>query len=102
MTRPFLAQELRVVGEIHVGEHFQNYIHAAVARRMQNLFLISGSAVVENLVRPLSLGDFQAFWCTCSAKDLQPMARAIWRAAVPTPPLAPCTRAVSEACAFAE
>src|SRR5207248_658272 len=35
-------------------------------------------------------------------KTVSPMARAICTLALPTPPLAPCTSTVSDACAFAE
>ena len=51
--------------------HFQNDVHAAVARRLQNFFLISGFAVIEDLMRPLPLGHFEAFRRPCSAKNLQ-------------------------------
>jgi hypothetical protein len=87
-----VGQKLGVMGKVHVSEHFQNDVHAAVVCRSQNFFLISGFAVIENLMRPLSLVP----------RTIRPMARAIWSAAMPTPPLAPCTSAVSEACAFAE
>ena len=66
-----IGQKFGVVGEVYVGEHLQNDVHAAVARRLQNFFLISGFAVIEDLMRPLLLGDFQAFWRSCSAKNPQ-------------------------------
>src|SRR5262249_46241016 len=66
-----IGQEFRVVREIHVGEHFENNVHATVVRRLQNFFLISGFAVIENLMRPLLLGDFEAFRRPCSAKNPQ-------------------------------
>jgi hypothetical protein len=38
---------------------------------LQNFLLISGFAVIENLMRPLLLGDFEAFRRSSSAKNLQ-------------------------------
>ena len=51
-----IGQKFRIVGEVYVGEHLQNYVHAAVACRLQNLFLISKLVVIENLMRTLPLG----------------------------------------------
>src|SRR6516165_8365670 len=65
------GQKFCVVGQIHVREHFQNDVHAAVVRRLENFFLISGFAVIENLMSPLPLSHFEAFRCPCSAKNLK-------------------------------
>jgi len=54
MTRPFLAKSF-VAGEVNVGEHFENYVYPAIARRFQDFFQISALAVVENLVCSLPL-----------------------------------------------
>ena len=56
------------MAEVHVGEHFQNDVYAAVARRLQNFFLISGFAVIEDLMRTLPLGYFEAFRRPCSTQ----------------------------------
>ena len=51
---PISGQKFCVVGKIHVGEHFENNVHSAIVGRFQNFLLISGLAVIENLVRPLT------------------------------------------------
>src|SRR5215471_1563793 len=99
---PIFGQKFCVVGEIYVGEHFENDVHSAVACRFQNFFLISGFMVIENLVRSLSLCYSRPVGVPAVPKIMRPILRAICTAAIPTPPLAPCTRTVSEACAFAE
>ena len=55
-----IGQKLRVMDEVHVGEHFQNDVYAAVARHLQNFFLISRFAVIENLMCPSRLADIEA------------------------------------------
>ena len=55
-----------------VREHFQNDVYAAVARRLQNFFLISGFAVIEDLMRTLPLGYFEAFRRPCSTQACLP------------------------------
>ena len=72
-----IGQKLRVVGEIYVGEHFQNNVHAASVRRLQNFFLISGFVVIEDLIRTLSPGYFRTFGVPAVPKTFRPMARAI-------------------------
>ena len=57
--------------EVYVCERLQNDVHAAVIRGLQNFVLISGFAVIKDRMRTLSLGDFQASWCPCSAKNPQ-------------------------------
>ena len=58
------------MAEVHLGEHFQNDVYAAVARRLQNFFLISRFAVIEDLMRPLSLRQFEASRRPCSIQNL--------------------------------
>jgi hypothetical protein len=53
------------------SEHFQNDVHASIARRLQNLVLISGFAMIENLMRSLALGNFEAFRRPCSTQNRQ-------------------------------
>ena len=57
MTRPLFSQDFRVVGEVRVREHFQNDVHASVASRLQNFFLIPGFAMIEDSMRTLPLGQ---------------------------------------------
>ena len=45
-----VGQKFRVVGEVNVGEHFQNDVHSAATSCSQNLFLISGFSVIKNFM----------------------------------------------------
>jgi hypothetical protein len=72
-----------------------------VTRRLQNFVLISGFAVIKDRMRRLSLGDFKPSWRPCSAKNPQTYGPPNLNGRNASPPLAPCTRTVSRACAFA-
>src|SRR5262249_11544046 len=92
---PIFGQKFCVVGEIHVGEHFENDVHSAVACRFQNFFLISGFMVIENLVRSLSLCYFQTRRRSSGAENHEThTARDLYRCDTH----AAGTRTVSEAC----
>src|SRR6516164_6093273 len=52
---PIPSQKFCVAGEVNVGEHFENCVYPAIARRFQDFFQISALAVVENLVCSLPL-----------------------------------------------
>jgi len=101
ITRPLVASSFNR-GQVHVGEHFENDVHTAAARGFQDFFLITRLAVIENLMRTFPLCEVEAFCVPAVPKMVRPMARAICTAALPTPPLAPCTSTLSEACASAE
>ena len=51
------GEKFRVVGQVYVGEHFENDIHAAAARRFQYFFLIARFAVIENLICSFALDE---------------------------------------------
>jgi hypothetical protein len=59
--------------ELISGEHFQNEAHAAVVHRFQNFFLISGFAVIENLMRPSRLAISRPFGVPTVARTFRPL-----------------------------
>src|ERR1700682_613051 len=63
------GEELQVVREIYVGQHFENYVQAACRSGLQNFILIAGFGVIKDLVGALSFGDFQTFLRAGGAKD---------------------------------
>ena len=69
-----VGQKFRVMGEVHVREHFQNDVHAAVVCRLPNFFLMSGLAVIENLMDPVDYRDAAPF--TDRARDYNLITRA--------------------------
>ena len=58
------------MGGVYVGEHFQNYVHTAVAGRLQDFFLVSRFPAIEDLMRALALGNFESFRRSSCAENL--------------------------------
>src|SRR5207253_5222609 len=48
------GQKFCIVGQVHIGEHFENDVHTAAAGGLQYPLLITRLAVIENLMRALA------------------------------------------------
>ena len=92
---PSRRQELQVSAQVHVGEHLQNHVHAPAGREANDLVLIAFHPMVEDVVRALTQREIASLVGPAVPMTVIPMARAVWTAAIPTPPLAPWTRSVS-------
>src|SRR5438128_8236735 len=62
-------EQLQVRAEIHVGEHFEDDVHAAAAGGLENRVLVAGFGVIEDLMRAFELRDVEALLRACAADD---------------------------------
>ncbi len=65
------GQDGKVGGEVFVGEHFKDEIGAAVIGEGRDFVEVVGDAVVQNVMSPLLLDEFQACFRAGGADDDQ-------------------------------
>jgi hypothetical protein len=88
---PAHGEGAEVLLEIHVCQHLEDDVDALAARELDHLVEVAGRCVVEDVVGAVSATIFRPFSVPAVPMTVSPRARASWTAAMPTPPLAPCT-----------
>src|SRR5208282_4674982 len=65
------SEQLYVVRKIHVGEHFQDDVHAAAPSSFHDFIEIAGFAVIENLMSPFACDEIKSLLAACGAENGQ-------------------------------
>ncbi len=55
------SEQLQIMTEVDVGEHFEDEVYTQPAGRFQNLFPIVRLRVIEDMVCAFTHGQFEAF-----------------------------------------
>ena len=100
-TRPAFRENRQIFPEIHVREQFHDHVNTAPAGRLHDLLEMVRRTMIEHFVRALFAGELASFVTAGGAEHAQTASTRNCTAAVPTPPLAPCTSTVSPGSASA-
>ena len=67
-----LCEHRQILAEVHVGQHLQDDVHSSTPGELEDLFEITGVAMIDDVMRTLLSNQLAPRICSASADHRQP------------------------------